>query len=214
MSGHSKWATIKRKKGKADAERGKAFSKITKEITVAARSGGGDVSSNPILRQIVEKAKSINMPLANIEKAIKKGTGELPGTVYEEVTYEGYGPGGAAIFLESLTDNRNRTVAEIRHIFSKWHVSVVKPIVCKIGTCNNNSLSIHQVAQHAGCFFNRFLRAPARYNGHKPEVFPLILRQRQLYLDAVLIFMGLWNVYKYRMLCELVYKLDIQSCFP
>lgn len=120
MSGHSKWSTIKRKKGKADAERGKAFSKITKEITVAARSGSGDVNANPTLRQIVDKAKGINMPLANIEKAIKKGTGELPGIVYEEVTYEGYGPGGAAIFLESLTDNRNRTVADIRHIFSKY----------------------------------------------------------------------------------------------
>ena len=120
MSGHSKWSTIKRKKGKADLERGKAFSKLTKEITVAARTGGGDENANLSLRQAVEKAKSINMPAANIEKAIKKGTGELPGTVYEEATYEGYGPGGAAVLIESFTDNKNRTVAEIRHLFSKY----------------------------------------------------------------------------------------------
>jgi YebC/PmpR family DNA-binding regulatory protein len=121
MSGHSKWSTIKRKKGKADLERGKAFSKVTKEITVAARTGGGDENTNLSLRQAVEKAKSINMPSANIEKAIKKGTGELPGTVYEEAVYEGYGPGGVAVMVESYTDNKNRTVAEIRHLFSKYN---------------------------------------------------------------------------------------------
>jgi YebC/PmpR family DNA-binding regulatory protein len=120
MSGHSKWSTIKRKKGKADLERGKAFSKVTKEITVAARTGGGDENSNLNLRQAIEKAKSINMPSANIDKAVKKGTGELPGTVYEETVYEGYGPGGAAVLIEGYTDNKNRTVAEIRHLFSKF----------------------------------------------------------------------------------------------
>ena len=119
MSGHSKWSTIKRKKAKTDAQRGKVFTKVIKEITVAARTGGGDESTNPALRQAIANAKTVNMPSANVEKAIKKGTGELPGVVYEEVAYEGYGPGGTAILLDVLTDNKNRTVAEIRHILSK-----------------------------------------------------------------------------------------------
>jgi YebC/PmpR family DNA-binding regulatory protein len=119
MSGHSKWSTIKRKKGKADAQRGKLFSKLIKEITVAAREGGGDIESNPRLRQVVQTAKSSNMPADNIDRAIKKGTGELPGVTYEEVHYEGYGPGGIALLVEVATDNRNRTVADIRHILTK-----------------------------------------------------------------------------------------------
>lgn len=119
MSGHSKWAGIKHKKGVIDAKRGKLFSKIAKEMTVAAKTGGGDVNSNPRLRMIVNKAKSINMPSDNIERAIKKGTGELPGVSYEELGYEGYGPRGVAIIVEVLTDNKNRTTAEIRNIFSK-----------------------------------------------------------------------------------------------
>ncbi len=119
MSGHSKWSTIKHKKAKTDAQRGKVFTKIIKEITVAARTGGGDESTNPALRQAMVNAKAVNMPSANIERAIKKGTGELPGVVYEEVVYEGYGPGGTAILIEVLTDNRNRTVADIRHILTK-----------------------------------------------------------------------------------------------
>ena len=120
MSGHSKWSTIKRKKGKADAERGRLFTKVIKEITVAARSGGGDESANPRLRIAIQAAKTANMPQVNIERAIQRGTGELPGVAYEEVTYEGYGPGGVAIFIEAVTDNRNRTVAEIRHLFGKY----------------------------------------------------------------------------------------------
>ncbi|MFC1550520.1 YebC/PmpR family DNA-binding transcriptional regulator [Candidatus Neomarinimicrobiota bacterium] len=120
MSGHSKWSTIKRKKGVADAKRGKIFTSIIKEITVAARNGGGDESGNPRLRQAISKAKSANMPHDNIVKAIKKGTGELPGVHYEEATFEGYGPGGVAIFLEVLTDNHKRTVAEIRHLMTKY----------------------------------------------------------------------------------------------
>lgn len=119
MSGHSKWSTIKRKKGKADAERGRLFTKLIKEITVAARNGGGDESSNPRLRTAVATAKAANMPADNIKKAIQKGTGELPGVTYEEVTYEGYGPGGVAVLVQTLTDNKNRTVAEVRHWFSK-----------------------------------------------------------------------------------------------
>ncbi len=119
MSGHSKWSTIKRKKEKADAARGRLFTRLIKELTIAARQGGGDESANPRLRAAIMAAKAANMPAANIERAIKRGTGELPGVQYEEVVYEGYGPGGTAIYLEVLTDNKNRTVAEIRHLLSK-----------------------------------------------------------------------------------------------
>lgn len=119
MSGHSKWAGIKHKKALVDAKRGKIFTKIIKELTVAARDGGGSVDANPRLRAAVNKAKEANMPQDNIERAIKKGTGELPGVTYESVIYEGYGPSGVAILAEALTDNKNRTTAEIRNIFSK-----------------------------------------------------------------------------------------------
>ena len=120
MSGHSKWSSIKHKKGAADAKRGKIFTKLIKEITVAARMGGsGDPDANPRLRTAILAAKSENMPKDNIERGIKKGTGELEGVDYEENTYEGYGPGGAAVLLDSLTDNKNRAVADIRHIFAK-----------------------------------------------------------------------------------------------
>ena len=119
MSGHSKWSTIKHKKGAADAKRGKVFTKLIKEITVAARTSGGDPGGNPRLRSAITAAKAENMPRENIDRAIKKGTGELPGVSYEEATFEGYGPGGVAILVEILSDNRKRTVADIRHIFSK-----------------------------------------------------------------------------------------------
>jgi YebC/PmpR family DNA-binding regulatory protein len=119
MSGHSKWASIKHKKAAEDAKRGRVFTKIIKEITVAARMGGGDPDGNPRLRTAVDAAKAANMPKSNIENAIKKGTGELPGVVYEELNYEGYGPGGVAIFIETMTDNKNRTVSEVRHILDK-----------------------------------------------------------------------------------------------
>lgn len=119
MAGHSKWANIKHRKGAADARRGKIFTKLIKEITVAARMGGGDPAANPRLRQAVAAAKVENMPKDNIDRAIKKGTGDLEGVNYEEILYEGYGPGGAAVMVESLTDNKNRTVADVRHIFSK-----------------------------------------------------------------------------------------------
>lgn len=119
MSGHSKWSTIKHKKAAQDAKRGKAFSRIIKEVTVAARIGGGDLSANPRLRTAIAAAKAENMPKDNIERAIKKGTGELDGANYEEVTYEGYGPGGVAILVETISDNRQRTVADVRHIFTK-----------------------------------------------------------------------------------------------
>jgi len=119
MSGHSKWATIRHKKGAQDAKRGKIFTKLIKEITVAARMGGGDEETNPRLRQAILKAKGENMPKENIERAIKKGTGELEGVDYQEITYEGYAPGGVAVMVDALTDNRNRTAADIRSIFSK-----------------------------------------------------------------------------------------------
>jgi YebC/PmpR family DNA-binding regulatory protein len=119
MSGHSKWSSIKHKKGITDARRGKIFTKLIKEITVAARMGGGDINSNPRLRTAVQAAKSENMPKDNIDRAIKKGTGELEGVFYEESIYEGYGPGGAAVYIESVTDNKNRAVADIRHILNK-----------------------------------------------------------------------------------------------
>ena len=121
MSGHSKWHTIKHKKGAADAKRGKVFTRLIKELTVAARNGGGDPGMNPRLRTIIAEAKASNMPRENIERAIRRGTGEEPGVSYEEITYEGYGPGGAALLIQSLTDNKNRTVGEIRHLLAKWN---------------------------------------------------------------------------------------------
>lgn len=119
MSGHSKWATIKRKKGATDAARGRLFTRLIKEITIAARSGGGNPDGNPRLRLAIQTAKQSNMPADNIKRAVQKGTGELPGIAYEEVTYEGYGPGGVAILVDVVTDNINRAVSEMRHVFSR-----------------------------------------------------------------------------------------------
>jgi YebC/PmpR family DNA-binding regulatory protein len=119
MAGHSKWANIKHRKGAVDAKRGKIFTKLIKEITVAARMGGGDPAANPRLRSAIAAAKAVNMPKDNVERGIKKGTGELEGVSYEEILYEGYGPGGVAVLVECMTDNRNRTVADVRSFFSK-----------------------------------------------------------------------------------------------
>ena len=127
MSGHSKWSTIKHKKSAQDAKRGKLFTKLIREIMVAARLGGGDPEANPRLRSAIAAAKAANMPKDNIERAIKKGTGELEGEKYEEVVYEGYGPGGVAVMVEAMTDNRQRTVADVRHIFSKRGGSLGEP---------------------------------------------------------------------------------------
>jgi YebC/PmpR family DNA-binding regulatory protein len=121
MAGHSKWANIKRRKGAQDTARGKVFTKLNREIMVSAKIGGSDPEANPRLRQAIVKAKGANMPAQNIERAIKKGTGDLDGVSYEEAVYEGYGPAGAAILIEALTDNRNRTVSEVRHLFSKYN---------------------------------------------------------------------------------------------
>jgi YebC/PmpR family DNA-binding regulatory protein len=136
MSGHSKWATIKRKKAVTDSKRGKAFTQIIKEITIAARMGGGDPKSNPRLRLAVDKAKASNMPADNIKRGIQKGTGELPGVAYEDVTYEGYGPGGVALIIESVTDNRNRTVSEIRHMLERHNG--------KLGASNSVAWMFHK----------------------------------------------------------------------
>ncbi|MBW1730507.1 MAG: YebC/PmpR family DNA-binding transcriptional regulator [Deltaproteobacteria bacterium] len=127
MSGHSKWSSIKHKKGIADARRGKIFTKLIREITVAARLGGGDPGGNPRLRAAIAAAKAENMPKENIERAIKKGTGELEGAAYEEASYEGYGPGGVAVLIDCLTDNRNRTVADIKHLFERHGGSLGEP---------------------------------------------------------------------------------------
>ena len=121
MSGHSKWASIKHKKAAMDAKRGKTFTRYIKEITLAAKMGGGDADANPRLRQAIDGAKSVNMPSDNIKKAILRGTGELEGVNYEEMNYEGYGPGGIALLVETVTDNKNRTVADIRHVFTKYN---------------------------------------------------------------------------------------------
>ena len=127
MSGHSKWATIKHKKGAADAKRGKLFAKLIRQVEVAARNGGGDPDMNPTLRTMFQKARDASVPLDTIERAIKRGTGELEGVTYEEVTYEGYAPHGVAIYIEGLTDNRNRTGPEVRSIFSKQGGSIAEP---------------------------------------------------------------------------------------
>ena len=124
MAGHSKWSTIKRKKGALDQKRGKIFSTISKEITISSRLGGKDVDSNPRLRQAIKKAKSLNMPNSNIEKAVKKGVGEIDNVIFEEVDYEGYGPFGVAVYIEAITDNKNRTVADVRHSLTKFDGSL------------------------------------------------------------------------------------------
>jgi len=127
MSGHSKWATIKHKKGAADAKRGKLFAKLIRQVEVAARNGGGDPDANPTLRTMFQKARDASVPLDTIERAVKRGTGELEGVTYEEVTYEGYAPNGVAVFVEALTDNRNRTGPEMRSLFSKLGGSIAEP---------------------------------------------------------------------------------------
>ena len=160
MAGHSKWANIKHRKGAQDAKRGKIFTKIIKEITVSSRIGGGDIESNPRLRKAVENAKASNMPADNIERAIKKGAGTLEGVKYEEVTYEGYGPSGVAILLEVVTDNKNRSVSEIRHAFSKFGGNLAengsvswlfeKKGVIHLELLNSNEDELYEIALNFG----------------------------------------------------------------
>jgi len=151
MSGHSKWSTIKRKKGAADAKRGKIFTTLIKEIQVAARHGGSDESTNPRLRTAINTARGANMPNENIKKAILRGTGDLPGVTYDEISYEGYGPGGVAMFVECMTDNKQRTVADVRHLFSKYNGSLaengaVSWIFNAVGVINVNADTIDEDA--------------------------------------------------------------------
>jgi len=136
MSGHNKWAKIKRKKGVNDAKRGRLFTRLIKEMTIAARDGGGNPAGNPRLRLAIEKAQAANMPAENIKRAVQRGTGELPGVTYEEVSYEGYGPGGVAMIIESVTDNKNRTVAELRHLLEKYNG--------KLGAANSVAWMFHR----------------------------------------------------------------------
>ena len=160
MAGHSKWANIKHRKGAQDAKRGKIFTKIIKEITVSSRIGGTDIESNPRLRKAVENAKANNMPADNIERAIKKGAGTLEGVKYEEVTYEGYGPSGVAILLEVVTDNKNRSVSEIRHAFSKFGGNLAengsvswlfeKKGVIHLELLNSNEDELYEIALNFG----------------------------------------------------------------
>tara|TARA_B100001250_G_scaffold361966_1_gene340361 strand:- start:5514 stop:6245 length:732 start_codon:yes stop_codon:yes gene_type:complete len=160
MAGHSKWANIKHRKGAQDAKRGKIFTKIIKEITVSSRIGGADIESNPRLRKAVENAKSNNMPADNIERAIKKGSGTLAGVKYEEVIYEGYGPSGVAILLEVITDNKNRSVSEIRHAFSKFGGNLAengsvswlfeKKGVIHLELLNSNEEELYEIALNSG----------------------------------------------------------------
>lgn len=160
MSGHSKWHSIKHKKAKVDAQRGKVFTRLIKEITVAARMGGGDPEMNPRLRTAISTAKSANMPAKNIENAVKKGTGELPGVIYDEVIYEGYGPGGVALYINTLTDNKNRTVAEIRHLLGKYGGNLgesgcvawmfEKKGLIRIEKANNDEEELFMIALDAG----------------------------------------------------------------
>ena len=146
MSGHSKWATIKHKKGALDAKRGKIFTRLIRELTMGARQGGGDPDSNPRLRTAIAAAKAENMPADNIKRAIQRGTGELPGTTYEEIACEGYGPGGVAVLVEATTDNRNRTVSEIRHTFSKHGGNLGEPNSVKFMFAKKGLIAVSQSA--------------------------------------------------------------------
>jgi YebC/PmpR family DNA-binding regulatory protein len=184
MSGHSKWATIKRKKGKADAERGRLFTRLIRELTLAARQGGGNPEGNARLRSAIAAAKDANMPADNIDRAVKKGTGELPGVSYEEVTYEGYGPGGVAILVETVTDNKNRTTSEIRHLFTRhagnlgsvgsvaWVFEKRGLIVVDCSACDEDTLfsvaleaGADDIKQEDSTFW--VLTSPSNYDGVK-----------------------------------------------
>jgi len=183
MSGHSKWATIKRKKAITDGKRGKMFTQIIKEITIAARMGGGDPKSNPRLRLAIEKAKGANMPADNIKRAIQKGTGELPGIAYEDMTYEGYGPGGVALIIESVTDNKNRTVSEIRHMLERHNG--------KLGASNSVAWMFHRrgvihIARSSSdeeSLFGIILEAGAHHMKTEHDLYEIITSPEKLQTD-------------------------------
>lgn len=175
MSGHSKWSTIKHKKGAADAKRGRLFTKLIKEITMSARVGGGTVESNPRLRSAVQAAKKASMPSDNIDKAIKRGTGELEGVTYEETTYEGYGPGGAAILVEVMTDNKNRTTAEIRHLLGKYGGNMGAANSVAFQFSKKGYIAVEKSAANEDALMELALEAGAEdFKSDDPEVFEII----------------------------------------
>jgi YebC/PmpR family DNA-binding regulatory protein len=159
MSGHSKWATIKHKKGATDAKRGKIFTRLIREITMATRQGGGDPDGNPRLRGAIADAKAENMPADNIKRAIQRGTGELPGAIYEEIAFEGYGPGGVALIVETTTDNRNRTVSEVRHAFSKNGGNLGEPNSVRFMFAKKGLIAIPKAAADEDKLMNIVLEA-------------------------------------------------------
>ncbi len=180
MSGHNKWSTIKHKKGAADAKRGKIFSKLIKEITIAARVGGGDPDGNPRLRTAVNAARAANMPKDNVDRAIKRGTGEIAGVSYEEVVYEGYGPGGVAVWVEALTDNKNRTVAEIRHIFDQ-HNGNLGESGCVAWIFQKKGLIVIPAAQlHEDEVMELALEAGAQDVSHEGDTFEITTESSDL----------------------------------
>ncbi len=175
MSGHSKWSTIKHKKGAADAKRGRLFTKLIKEITMSAKVGGGTVESNPRLRSAVQAAKKASMPSDNIDKAIKRGTGELEGVSYEEVTYEGYGPGGAAILIEAMTDNKNRTTAEIRHLLTKYGGNMAAAGAVAFQFSKKGYIAVERSASNEDVLMELALEAGAEdFRTDDSEVFEII----------------------------------------
>lgn len=174
MSGHSKWSTIKHKKGAADAKRGRLFTKLIKEITMSAKVGGGIVDSNPRLRSAVLAAKKASMPADNIEKAVKRGTGELEGVTYEEVVYEGYGPGGAAILIEAMTDNKNRTTAEIRHLLTKYGGNMGATNSVAFQFSKKGYLSVERGAASEDALMEAALEAGAEdFKAEDPDVYEI-----------------------------------------
>jgi YebC/PmpR family DNA-binding regulatory protein len=174
MSGHSKWSTIKHKKGAADAKRGRLFTKVIKEITMAARVGGGSPESNPRLRSAIFAAKKVSMPSDNIDKAIKRGTGDLEGITFEEITYEGYGPGGAAILVESMTDNKNRTTAEIRHLLTKYGGNMGAAGSVAFQFSKKGYISVEKSAAQEDALMELALEAGAEdFTSDDPELFEI-----------------------------------------
>jgi YebC/PmpR family DNA-binding regulatory protein len=183
MSGHSKWATIKHKKGALDAKRGKIFTRLIKEITIAARQGGGDPDGNPRLRTAVAAAKAENMPAENIKRAIQRGTGELPGTTYEEISFEGYGPGGVAIIVECTTDNRNRAVSEIRHTFAKGGGNLGEPNSVRFMFSKKGIIAVPKAAANEEQLMNIVLEAGGEDLNDEGETWEIVTEPQSY--DAV-----------------------------
>ena len=181
MSGHSKWSTIKRKKGALDAKRGKVFSKLAKEITVAARLGGGDAAANPRLRTVLLACRTANMPSDNIDRAIKKGTGELPGMSYEESRYEAYGPGGVALLIDVLTDNKNRTLGEIRHMLTKMGGAMAEPGAVTWNFDPRGIISIPKEGLSEEDIFDKAIEAGAEDVDTEGEAYEILTAGNQLH---------------------------------